>query len=66
MLDLLQKHHLKVYHARELKMFHCERGWKIPLSRLDLRMLIKFLCKDEANRQDPRWQVHLEFPGTMY
>jgi hypothetical protein len=45
MLDLLQEYHLKVYHARELKMFHCKRAWKIPLIRLELRMLIKFLCK---------------------
>jgi hypothetical protein len=66
MLNLLQEHHLKVYHVRELKMFHCKRAWKILLSGLDLRMLIKFLCKDKANWQDPRWQVGPELPGTMY
>jgi cysteine protease ATG4 len=65
-LDPLQEHYLKTYHARELKIFQRKRAWKMPLSGFDPSMLIKFLCKDEADWWDPRQRVGPELPGTMY
>jgi len=56
-LDLSQRHYVTAYGLTELRMFHCDRVRKIPLSGLDPSMLIGFLCKNEADRIDLRQRV---------
>ncbi|KAG6909903.1 hypothetical protein DXG01_014717 [Tephrocybe rancida] len=64
-LDPLQDFYVSVYPAAELRMFHCERVRKMPLSGLDPSMLIGFLCKDEADWEDFRGRVG-ELPRTVF
>ncbi|KAJ7246920.1 hypothetical protein B0H12DRAFT_1235406 [Mycena haematopus] len=39
----------EAYSAAEMRTFHCERVREMPLSGLDLSMLIRFLVRDEAD-----------------
>ena len=44
-LDPLQRHFVTAYSLADLKTFHCDRVREMPLSGLDLSMLLGFLCK---------------------
>ena len=56
-LDATQMHYVTSYSAAVLRMFHCERVRKMPLSGLDSSMLIGFLCKTEEDWIDLQCRV---------
>ena len=56
-LDATKVHYVLSYSAAELRTFHCERVRKMPLLGLDPSMLIRFLCKTEADWIDLRRRV---------
>ncbi|KAJ7751049.1 hypothetical protein B0H16DRAFT_837517 [Mycena metata] len=55
----------RAYSAAELRTFHCERARKMPMSGLDLSMLVGFVCRDEAEWVDLRRRVK-ELPRTIF
>ena len=44
-----QMHYMTSYSAAELQKFHWKGVHKIPLSGLDPKILVSFLCKTEAD-----------------
>jgi cysteine protease ATG4 len=47
----------RAYSVAELQTFHSERVRKMPLSGLDLSILVGFVCRDEAEWVDLRRRV---------